>query len=461
MVFAAALALLAGAGWFLWNSMHKEKPASGASTESASAPESSGGKPLLRLHGSNTIGAQLGPALAEAFLKSQGAQNVRIIHDSPDMIRVVGDGGAKTIAIEARGTSTGFADLAAGKCDIAMASRPVKPDDSTASTGDLTLPSAEHVVGLDGVAVIINQDNPVETLSREQLSKIFAGITTDWALVGGKAGPITIYARDAKSGTFDTFKSLVLGARDLGPSAQRLEDSSTLADKVAGDPSGIGFVGLPYIRSTKALAISDKGSRALAPNRLTVATEDYLLSRRLFLYNPPNHPSQDVNRFIEFALSKDGQDVVEKVGFVSQHVRAEKTESTASAAPADSPSEYKKITESAERLTLDYRFKAGVSALDNKAVVDLDRLVTFLSDLHYTGDDLLLLGFADSTGDPGSNQKLSLERAQAVAEQITRRGVKPGSVIGFGQAMPVADNGSEDGRQRNRRVEVWVKKKKG
>ena len=463
VAFAVALVLVAGSGWFLWNYVHTGKvkqdgeiPSSLPTPQSGAAASS---KPMLRLHGSNTIGDQLGPALAEAILKSQGAQDVKIIRDSPEMIRVVGDSGAKTIAIEARGTSTAFADLASGACDIGMASRPVKPQESTVATGDLTLPSAEHVVGLDGVAVIVNRNNPIETLSREQLSRIFAGATLDWAQVGGKSGPIAIYARDAKSGTFDTFKTLVLASRELAPGAKRFEDSSRLADQVASDPSGIGFVGLPYVRSTKALAISDKGSGALTPNRLTVATEDYLLSRRLFLYNPATSVSQDVNQFVEFALSKDGQDVVEKVGFVSQHVRADKTASPTPA--ADSPAEYKKITESAERLTLDYRFKAGASTLDNKAVVDLDRLVTFLSDLHYSGSDLLLLGFADATGDPASNQKLSLERAQAVAGQIARRGVKPGTVIAFGQAMPVAENGTEDGRQRNRRVEVWVKKRKG
>ncbi len=457
-IFGIALLLLAAAGWFLWNNVRSgPKPQDNSTSTATGATDAS--KALLRLHGSNTIGEQLGPAFAEAFLKSQGAQDVKIIRDSPEMIRVTGNG--KTISIEARGTSTGFKDLAAGQCDIAMASRPAKPEESGSITGDLTLPSAEHVVGLDGVAIIVNRNNAVETLSREQLSKIFAGVTTDWGQVGGKSGPISIYARDAKSGTFETVKSIVLGSRDLAPAAQRFEDSAQLADKVAADPSGIGFVGLPYVRSAKALAVSDKGSRALTPNRLTVATEDYLLSRRLFFYNSANATSADVNRFIEFALSKEGQDVVEKVGFISQHVRAEKAPAIEAASPAESPAEYKKLVESAERLSLDYRFKAGVAGLDNKAVVDLDRLVTFLGDLHYTGDDLLLLGFADSTGDPAANQRLSKERATAVAEQIARRGVKPGAVIGFGQAMPVADNGSEDGRQRNRRVEVWVKKRKG
>lgn len=144
--------------------------------DSISSSGRSSSKAMLSLHGSNTIGEQLAPALAEAFLKSQGAQDVKVFRDSPEAIRVVGDG--KTISIEARVASTGFKDL--GKTsDIAMASRPVKPEESSTATGDLTLPSAEHVVGLDGVAIIVNRNNPVEPVSREQLSKIFAGVTAD------------------------------------------------------------------------------------------------------------------------------------------------------------------------------------------------------------------------------------------------------------------------------------------
>ena len=458
--FVVALGLVAASGWFLWNNARPKTGDSknGMATSQPAVDTGGSGRPMLRLRGSNTIGEKLAPALAEAFLKSQGAKDVKVVRESPEVIRVVGDG--KTISIEARGTSTGFKDLLAGQTDIAMASRPAKPEESNSTTGDLTLPTAEHVVGLDGLAIIVNRNNPVETLTREELSKIFAGMTTDWSAVGGKAGPIAIYARDAKSGTFETIKSLVLATRDLAAGAQRFEDSSALADKVAADPSGIGFVGLPYVGSTKALALSDKGSRALLPSRLTVATEDYLLSRRLFFYNSANSTSADINRFVEFALSKEGQDVVEKIGFVSQHVRTEQAATAAVALDPLAPAEYKRITDVAERLSLDCRFKPGSTSLDNKAAVDIPRLVTFLTELHYTGDDLFLLGFADSTGDVATNVRLSKERATAVAEQIERRGVKPGVVVGFGPAMPVADNASADGRERNRRVEVWVKKRK-
>ena len=86
------------------------------------------------------------------------------------------------------------------------------------------------------------------------------------------------------------------GKGNFPQEAEAFEDSAALSDKVAADPGGIGFAGLPYVRSAKVLAISDKGARALTPNRLTVATEDYILSRRLFLYTMPGASSPVANR---------------------------------------------------------------------------------------------------------------------------------------------------------------------
>jgi phosphate transport system substrate-binding protein len=79
----------------------------------------------------------------------------------------------------------------------------------------------------------------------------------------------------------------------------------------------------PYVKEAKALAIFDDNSHPLIPNRLTLTTEDYALSRRLFLYTPPNSKNTWVKRFVAFALSSSGQDIVDKNGFIAQTVKAE------------------------------------------------------------------------------------------------------------------------------------------
>jgi len=414
---------------------------------------------VLKIHGSNTIGAQLGPNLAADFFKAQGATGVKIVPATADAYTIEGvlpgDTSPKFIEIQAHGSATGFADLKAGTCDIGMASRPIKADEAKALAGigygEMTAASSEHVLGVDGIAVIVNPANPITALTKEQIAQIFTGTVTDWSAVHGSHGTINIYARDDKSGTYDTFKTLVLGSTPLVPTARRIEDSRELSDRVASDPQGIGFIGLPYIKDAKAIAVSDNGTRTLMPNRLTVATEDYLLSRRLFLYTPAVPANALTRKFVDFALSKQGQEVVESNGFVGQNVQT-----TSSSISGDAPGEYRKLTQSAQRMSLNFRFLPGSSTLDNKAITDLDRVVSFLVDTHYAGQKVMLFGFSDSNGTKQSNDALSKERARVVAQQFSQRGVSPEIVTGFGSELPIASNTSEDGRSRNRRVEIWL-----
>jgi len=426
-----------------------------------SAGGTASGKVILRLSGSNTIGSDLAPALAQAFLKEQGASDARIV-GTTDEERTVegtlpGDSAPSIIQIQAHGSATAFTALADGSCDIGMASRKIKPDeiDKLSSMGDMTSSASEHILGLDGIAVIVNQANPVTTLTKDQLGKIFSGELASWQDVGGRSGSINVYARDDKSGTYDSFKSMVLNSSDLVSSAKRFEDSSALSDAVANDPNGIGFIGLPYIRSAKAVAVSDCncGASAMLPNRFTVATEDYPLSRRLYLYTPENPENKYTRRFVQFAISKAGQDIVAANSFVAQNVVGQRE-----VVSSDAPAEYKRLTNGAERLSVDFRFKSGHADLDNKAIVDLDRVIGFVGDLHYSGDSVLLFGFADSTGGSQVNQKLSEDRAKTVEQQFQQRGLHPGIVRGFGSDLPVASNDTDEGREKNRRVEIWVRK---
>jgi phosphate transport system substrate-binding protein len=110
------------------------------------------------------------------------------------------------------------------------------------------------------------------------------------------------------------------------------------------------------------------------------------------------------------------------------------------------------------RLPLDFRFRSGSSSLDNKGLDDLDRVSSFVASPQYAGQSILLLGFADSSGGPEVNQRLSADRARAVAEEFRTRGVRVAEVIGFGSERPVASNNTAEGREKNRRVEVWLRR---
>jgi phosphate transport system substrate-binding protein len=311
------------------------------------------------------------------------------------------------------------------------------------------------VVALDGIAVIANPANPVNTLTTAQIADVFAGKIHRWSELGGKDAPIAVHARDAKSGTYDTFAHLVLGSRPLAPEASRHESSTELSDAVAGDPGAIGFIGLRYVRSAKAIMVQDAGSVPLLPSALTVATEDYPLARRLYLYLPAK-ASAVAREFVDFALSDAGQKTVAATGFVDLRPQCDPEPA---ARCADCSADYREAVRGACRLSLDFRFDSGSTDLDTRAVHDLTRVSAVLEH----GDQvdgrrsLVLLGFSDSTGSREDNVQLSKRRAAAVATQLRARGLRVDVARGLGPEMPVAANTTEEGRERNRRVEVWLR----
>lgn len=449
-------ALLGGAYWMFFG-----KPGGGAPP-----PPPSGSEVVLRLSGSNTIGSGLAPALAEAYLESRGATDVRRVPGAdPEELtvegRLAGQSAPQAIAISAHGSGTAFTDLEKGACDIGMASRAIKDEEKAklAGLGDMTSRANEHVLALDGLAVIVNQASSVTALDVAQVRRIFSGAIRDWSEVGGQPGAIGLYARDDKSGTFDTFKTLVLRGEKLAAGAKRYEDSRQLSADVAKDVRGIGFIGLPFIGATRALKISEGSSLPMRPTPLTVGTEDYLLSRRLFFYTPAAPASSWVAPFVEFALSDAGQAIVKAEGFVGQSLGDRPPSPGIVEAPQGQlPQEYLRLTANAERLPFNIRFRSGSDDLDNKAFRDIGRLAQLMNDGANSSRAILLFGFADATGADAYNLKLSEERARAVAGEILSEGLQAAAVQGFGEAAPVASNETEEGKERNRRVEVWLRR---
>jgi phosphate transport system substrate-binding protein len=414
---------------------------------------------VMRIQGSNTIGAKLGPALVRGMFESQGLGNLRIVPGSAENEQLVQgeDPLGRTLqsSVAAHGSGTGFVALQDGSADLAASSRPIKDAEATPlqTLGDMRSSAAEQVIAIDGLAIIVHPSNPVQALTSEQLAAVFAGEIKDWSTLGGNPGAIQLYARDEKSGTFDTFKELVLGAhgKSLARGAKRFESSDQLSDGVSQDPGGIGFIGLPYVRQSKPLAIADGDSQPMLPSTTLIATEDYPLSRRLFLYNPPGTTNQWVQALVQFAHSPAGQAIVAHNGFIPQTVQAVRVE-----AAAGMPTDYRKLATEAQRLSVNFRFQEGSAELDNKARRDISRLLDYLKANDKLRHKVVLVGFGDAKSDPARAALLSKLRAMAVRRELSKDGVIFREITGLGEQMPVAANSAEDGRLKNRRVEVWV-----
>jgi phosphate transport system substrate-binding protein len=361
-----------------------------------------------------------------------------------------------SVLVAAHGTSTGFTSMAANQADIWAASRRIKPGEVAAmsSRAVMTDEQSEHVIAIDGLAILVHPSNPLEQLNIETLARIFAGEITNWSIVGGSDQPIAIYARDERSGTWDTFKELVLAGRyTLTSSARRYESNDKLSDDVSSDPAAIGFAGFSSVRSSKLLAIADGNAPALKPSKLSVATEDYPLSRRLYLYTPGVTGGPLVQAFIEYVQSQPGQEIVARSGFFSQNPF-----SVEPAYDAGVPESFKRLTERYNRLSVNIRFAEGRTQLDNKAKRDLLRIQHYLQQSGKTGSDLMLIGFADQQTDELRAQMISELRALSVSKSLRELGIPVAGHTGYGHYMPVGSAGGDAGEQRNGRVELWVRR---
>jgi len=412
----------------------------------------------LRVQGSNTIGAALLPALVQGQLR---AQQATAIEQQPgklanETVITARDalGQPMRIDIAAHGSSTGFVALGRGEADLAAASRPVNDREARQlrALGDLRAAAAEQVIGLDGVAVIVHPDNPLPQLTTRQLAQIFSGQIQRWEQLGIAGGAIHLYARDDRSGTYETFKALVLEPQheELSAVARRFESSDDLAAGVSTDRQAIGFSSLAAVHGAKVLAVAEGDAPAMLPQRALVASEDYPLSRRLYFYLPAN-PRPQAKALAEFAQSPAGQAIVAQHGFVSQQIKAQPVPPQ-----AGMPPRYRTLAQQAQRLSVNFRFQEGSASLDNKALRDVQRVAEYLRQAGKLQSKTVLVGFGDPKETPGRAALLSRLRAQAVRRELARDGVAVLEVTGMGDELPVAGNELEQGRLRNRRVEVWV-----
>lgn len=226
------------------------------------------------------------------------------------------------VAVTGGGSGTGISSLISGTCDIAMSSRNIKEKEITLAKQKGINPF-EIKVGLDGLAVVVHPKNPVDKLTIDELAGIFSGKITKWKEVGGIDSKIVILSREVNSGTHVYFKEHILRKNDpalkeeFSPSALMLSSSQAIADEVAQNPSAIGYYGMGYISSKqKPVAIAqNKSTEYVAPTIENVINDKYPISRPLFIYTN-GEPKGIVKDFMDFALSKEGQQIVLETDFV-------------------------------------------------------------------------------------------------------------------------------------------------
>ncbi|MCB9691812.1 MAG: substrate-binding domain-containing protein [Alphaproteobacteria bacterium] len=377
-------------------------------------------KPLLRVGGSETMGRSLLPALVEAHQKSKRTLRFEV------------SGG---------GSGAGIRQLLDGTLDIATSSRKHRfADEEQAKANGFSLEErgARQVIGMDVVAVVVNEQSPIQELTYDQVIGIFCDGTIDDMQFLGEglpSQPLVALTRDPRSGTRALFEDFFCGPRGIHP---RLEtrDSAAIGDAVRENPAMISFSTMTEQGVRFVPLKPDAASPAIVPSQKTIANGSYPLYHDLYLYTA-GPASGHAKEFVDWVLSPAGQEIVDEQRFVPIYHRSKEL---------DGPRPLRETI----------HFDAGENYPNQRSVARIQLLVQELRGRKAgKGQHIVLEGYADST--EKEPVRLSEERANAVKDLLGQQLTDPFfEIIPRGATRPLAPNTTPYGRLRNRRVQIYL-----
>jgi len=195
-------------------------------------------------------------------------------------------------------------------------SRDLKMDEKLKLT-EAKKETEQVTVAFDALAVVVNPENKVSKLTREQIEKIFTGEVTNWKEVGGANEKIVVYSRESSSGTYEFFKEHVLNKKNYASTVLSMPATGAIVQSISQTKGAIGYIGLAYeTKEVKPISVSyDEGKTFVMPSVEAAKDKTYPISRPLYyIYDKTN--AAKVKSFVDFALSPEGQKIVLEVGYV-------------------------------------------------------------------------------------------------------------------------------------------------
>jgi phosphate transport system substrate-binding protein len=206
------------------------------------------------------------------------------------------------INVQGGGSTAGIKACREKAAQIGTSSRELHPDE-----GDLT----KIIIAKDGIAVIVHPQNPVNNISIEELRGIFSGKIRFWSRFGWVDKPIYFVNREEGSGTRDAFEGLVMKKGEISDKALVQDSNGSVREIIANNPQAIGYISFGIINhQVKALAVN-----SITPNLTTIKNNQYTLTRP-FIFVLPGQPTSLARQFVDFVLSREGQQILEKEGLV-------------------------------------------------------------------------------------------------------------------------------------------------
>jgi len=438
----------------------------------------------IAISGARTMGEVLLPALIEAFAARNGYLIDRNIADDTHFGYTLIDRAsghlAARIAFRIGSTAEGFADLLADEADLALAVREPRADElrlaRDGGLGDLRAARQARIVALDALVPIVSPSNPIREISLLALARIYSGKIDNWRALGGPDLPIARHLRQPQSGLTQLFEDRVMAPRGLETQGdtQRHLSNADLVDAVARDPAAIGVTAYSERGNAEPLALRGTCDFRSHARVLSIKTEDYPLTAPLFVYTPARRLPVLAREFLAYARSPAAQAVIQRAGFVNLRVdqipldaQGERVANAVAAAGAETPlielQRLVKAMRGARRLTIGFRFEIGRTTLDAHSQSNIRILARLLEAGFFDGKTLTFAGFSDGDGPAAANLRLAERRAEAVRDAVLAAAPTADRdrltlrVDAFGEAMPMACDDTEWGRQVNRRVEVWLR----
>jgi phosphate transport system substrate-binding protein len=434
--------------------------------------------------GSSTMAEVLLPSLVEGFALRSGLTTRRVALADSQFEYILSD--SQTDSIVARftfavsNTDEGFADLLANEADVVLALREIRSEERNlayeAGMGDMTGRNRARVLALDAMVPVVARGNPVRRISTPQLAQVFAGKITNWQDLGGPDAPISLHLPAMGSGLAQAMEDRLLkpAKLPLAEDINRYSRSSSLARAVAIDPFAIGLASYAETGTARVLTLTGACGFSLSATRRSIKTEDYPLTSPMFLYLPARRLPKLAREFLSYTNSPAAQLVIRRSGFVDQaperislNAQGDRLANAIRAAGDEVPmAELQRmitLLEPMQRLTTSFRFEAGSARPDAQSRANVTQLARALESGRYDGQRLVFVGFSDGDGPSGGNQRISRKRANAVKNAIVKLAETASlerieiEVAAFGEALPMACDDSDWGRQANRRVEVWVR----
>ena len=204
------------------------------------------------------------------------------------------------------GSGSGIQAVSEGRCDIGLSSRALKDDEKASGL-------VETVVALDGIAIVVNPENPVSDLDVDTIAKIYTGEITNWKDVGGNDAEIVLIGREAGSGTRDGFESIT-DTKDACQYRQELTSTGDVINTVSQNPDAIGYASLSAVGdSVKALTVG-----GVEATEATVKDGSYVVQRPFVLVTKEGTKlSPAAQAFFEYALSADAASIIAAAGAVA------------------------------------------------------------------------------------------------------------------------------------------------